>query len=123
VQPGADSDGDGCDDEREVGPNPALGGGRDPNNVWDFFDTPNDANVRDGAITAGDLARVVARFGSSGSKALDPLSSPPPAPSYHTAFDRTSVGEAPNGHPQGPNGSVTAQDIALIVSQFGHSCA
>jgi hypothetical protein len=123
VQPGVDSDGDGCDDDRETGPNPALGGGRDPDNVWDFFDTPNDANVRDGAVTAGDLARVVARFGSAGNKALDPLSPPPLAPAYHTAFDRTSPGSAPNGHPKGPNGSVTAQDIALIVSQFGHSCA
>jgi alpha-tubulin suppressor-like RCC1 family protein len=117
-----DTDGDGCSDAREVGPNPAQGGGRDPGNVWDFFDTPNDANVRDRAITVGDLGRVVARFGSAGSKALDPLSIPPPAPAYYTAFDRTSLGEAPNGHPQGPNGSVTAQDIALIVAQFGHSC-
>ncbi|MEX1253552.1 MAG: flexitail domain-containing putative surface protein [Dehalococcoidia bacterium] len=123
VEPGVDSDGDGCDDARELGPNPSFGGGRDPGNVWDFFDTPDDANVRDRAITVGDLGRVVARFGSSGSKALDPLSTPPPAPAYHTAFDRTSPGEAPNGHPQGPNGSVTAQDIALVVAQFGHSCA
>jgi hypothetical protein len=89
--------------------------------VWDFFDTPAAGNVRDAAITAGDLARVVGRFGSSGNKAIDPLSAPPAG--YHTAFDRTSPGETPNGEPQGPNGSVTAQDVALIVGQFGHSCA
>jgi hypothetical protein len=125
VTPGGttDSDSDGCPDARELGPNPAQGGGRDPNNVWDFFDTPNDANARDGAVTAGDLARVVGRFGAAGNKALDPLTPPPAAPAYHTAFDRTSPGETPNGAAQGPNGSITAQDIALIVGQFGHTCA
>jgi alpha-tubulin suppressor-like RCC1 family protein len=122
VVPGLDTDGDGCDDERELGGDPAQGGGRDRENVWDFFDTPSEVNVRDGAITAGDLARVVARFGSSGDKALDPLSAPAAAPAYHTAFDRTPPGEDPHGQPHGPNGSVTAQDIALVVDQFGHSC-
>ncbi|MEX1253665.1 MAG: flexitail domain-containing putative surface protein [Dehalococcoidia bacterium] len=118
-----DDDADGCIATAEAGLNPLLGGLRDPNNFWDFFDTPDGSNVRDAAITAGDLARVVARFGSSGDKAGDPLSMPPPPTAYHTAFDRTSPGQTPNGVEQGPNGSVTAQDIAVIVSQFGHTCA
>jgi hypothetical protein len=118
-----DDDSDGCEDAQEAGPSAVAGGLRSSKNIWDFFDTPAAGNVRDAAITAGDLARVVGRFGSSGNKAIDPLSAPPPAPGYHTAFDRTSLGETPNGEPQGPNGSVTAQDVALIVGQFGHSCA
>ncbi|MEX1254351.1 MAG: flexitail domain-containing putative surface protein [Dehalococcoidia bacterium] len=118
-----DTDGDGCSDASELGPNPTQGGGRDPNNVWDFFDTPSDINSRDAAITAGDLARVVSRFGSAGSDAMDPLSNPPLPPAYHTAFDRSSPGQAPNGQEQGANGSITAQDIALIVTQFGDTCA
>jgi hypothetical protein len=53
---------------------------------------------------------------------MDPLSMPPPAPGYHTAFDRTPAGMAPKGQEQGPNGSISAQDIALGVGQFGHTC-
>ncbi|MEX1253663.1 MAG: flexitail domain-containing putative surface protein [Dehalococcoidia bacterium] len=118
-----DPDGDGCTNGQELGPLPVLGGGRDPFIYWDFFDTPNAANARDAAITAGDLARVVERFGSSGDKTVDPMSAPPAPPAYHPAFDRSPPGTAPNAQEQGPNGSVTAQDIAVIVSQFGHTCA
>ncbi|MEX1254352.1 MAG: flexitail domain-containing putative surface protein [Dehalococcoidia bacterium] len=115
-----DSDGDGCTNAQEDGPTATLGGQRDGKNFWDFFDTPAGANVRDGAVTSGDLARVVARFGANGSAALDPLS-PPPASGYHTAFDRTP--STPNVWNLGPpNASITAQDIALIVGQFGHTC-
>jgi hypothetical protein len=118
----ADDDNDGCTDVQEAGPSATAGGSRSSKNFWDFFDTPGPSNVRDRSVTAGDLARVVGRFGTNGSAAIDPLS-PPPGSGYHTAFDRTSTGETPNGEPQGPNGSVTAQDIALIVGQFGHTCA
>jgi subtilisin-like proprotein convertase family protein len=117
-----DYDGDGCLSDRELGPSAAQGGGRDPTNFWDFFDTPDISNVRDRAIAAADITRVVQRFGSSGDKLADPLAAPPPPPAYHPAFDRTSAGTAPNGEPQGPNGGVTAQDISLSVQQFGHSC-
>jgi hypothetical protein len=115
------SDGDGCTDVQELGGSAALGGLRDPKNFWDFFDTPGPGNVRDGSITAGDLARVVGRFGTNGDGDLDPLAAPAPT-GYHTAFDRTpSTPNVWNLAP--PNGSVTAQDVALIVGQFGHSCA
>ncbi|MEX1253662.1 MAG: flexitail domain-containing putative surface protein [Dehalococcoidia bacterium] len=119
----ADDDHDGCTASREEGGNPLLGGLRDLDNFWDFFDTPGVANVRDRAISAGDLARVVERFGSSGSKSIDPLAAPPPPTAYHTAFDRTPPGTAPNGIDQSANGSITVQDISVIVSQFGHTCA
>jgi subtilisin-like proprotein convertase family protein len=118
-----DYDLDGCMSDRELGANAAQGGGRNPTNFWDFYDTPGPGNVRDRAITAGDLARVVERFGSSGNKATDPLSAPPPPIAYHPAFDRTPPGVSPNGIEQSANGSVTAQDLAVIVSQFGHTCA
>ena len=117
-----DGDGDGCPDWRERGDTPASGGRRDAKNVWDFFDTPNSSNVRDGVITAGDITRVVQRFGMSGNSGMDPLSLPPPPPTYHTAFDRTPAGMAPKGQEQGPNGSISAQDIALGVGQFGNTC-
>jgi hypothetical protein len=116
-----DDDNDGCTDAREIGAKPIQGGARSSKNFWDFFDTPAAGNVRDKAVTAGDLARVVGRFGTNGDAGIDPLA-PPPASGYHTAFDRTA--STPNVWNLGPpNGSVTAQDIALIVGQFGHTCA
>jgi hypothetical protein len=119
----ADDDNDGCSDGRENGSIPTLGGLRNPLNFWDFFDTPTGPMLlRDRAVTVGDIAAVVARFGSSGSKAIDPLSVPGAAPAYHTGYDRTAAGENPNGLALGPNGSVTVQDVSLNVAQFGHSC-
>jgi hypothetical protein len=110
-----DYDGDGCNNLHERGFEALSGGLRDPDNVWDFFDTPGAGNARDGAVTAADLARIVQRFGRSGNMAMDPLSAPPGPPNYHTAFDRLPDGD-------GPNGSITAQDIAVGVEQFGHTC-
>lgn len=62
-----DTDFDGCSDGEEVGPDPALGGLRDPVNFWDFFDV-FAPSIPDQAITIADISHVVARFGSSGSK-------------------------------------------------------
>ena len=108
-----DRDLDGCVDarEQETGAGPAS----DPENFWDFFDTPNAANERDKMVTIADVARVVARFGSFGPADIDPLSDPPPAPEYHTAFDRAADG-------QGPDGRIDITDIGLIVAQFGTTC-
>lgn len=116
---GIDSDGDGCDDAYENGANVPYGGGRDPNNPWDFFDTPDAANVRDAAVTVADMSRVVGRFGSTGSMAIPLFTQPAAPPVYHTAFDRSPNGAVSGG----PNGSVTAADISVMVAQFGHSCA
>jgi hypothetical protein len=101
-----DTDSDGCSDGEESGDNPALGGGRDGYNGWDFFDTP----VLDRAVTVGDIAQLVAHFGTMTG-----------APNYSNAYDRTLLG--PDPWDLGPpNGSATVQDIALIVAQFGHHC-
>lgn len=110
-----DTDQDGCSDKAEVGPRPQLGGGRNPNNFWDFFDTP----PRDKVISVKDIGNVVRRFGSMGDAGIDPLSDPPASPEYHTAFDRTP---APNQLTGPPNGSISITDIMLSVLQFGHSC-
>ncbi|MEX1254222.1 MAG: flexitail domain-containing putative surface protein [Dehalococcoidia bacterium] len=120
-----DSDGDGCSDAQELGLDATEGGRRDPNNLWDFFDVPTGAPppARDRAVTAGDIAGVVARFGATG-KPGDPLSPPPPAPAYHSAYERGGI--LPGGEPwdlQPADGSITAGDIAASVAQFGHSCA
>jgi hypothetical protein len=118
-----DSDRDGCSDAAEIGPNPATGGARDPANFWDFFDTPDAQNVRDGTISGRDLLRVVGRYGSRGDASIDPLAGPiPPAPGYHPAFDRGgSVG--PNVWNRAPaDGGINGFDIVVVLSQFGHNC-
>jgi uncharacterized protein YkwD len=125
---GPDTDGDGCGDGVEAGDNPGLGGGRDPANPWDFFDTPNGNNQRDSQITGEDLFRVLARFGATdngGTASInrnsDPLSPPPPA-GYHPAFDRGQV-LGPQAWNRGPaDGAIAAGDVFAIISQFGHTC-
>jgi hypothetical protein len=89
---------------------------------WDFFDVPTPPGyVRDQSVSIADIAAIVARFGANGGTGIDPLSSPPPPPAYHTAYDRTLT--APDPWDSGPpNGSITIQDITLVVAQFGHSC-
>ena len=115
-----DSDGDGCTDTQEQGSTAVNGGLRDPLNFWDFFDTPNPNRLpqRDKFINVADIARVVARFGTSGDPGIDPLSTPP-KDGYHTAYDRFAV----EGKLSGPaDGFIGAGDILLVVLQFGHTC-
>ncbi len=119
-----DTDLDGCMDGNELGPSQMTGGMRDPQNFWDFFDTPGANNLRDGAVSAPDFFRVLGRFGASGDWSINPLSSAPPAPQYHPAYDRGYVPQG--GDPWDvtlANGSIAAQDFFAVLAQFGHSCA
>jgi hypothetical protein len=134
---GPDADGDGCSDSQEQGLNPAQGGLRDPNSVWDFFDVPTGSFLlRDRAVAGADIAAIVQRFGSNDTapgdfdRNSDPLSTPNAtvAPSgaranYHPAFDRG--GTPPGADPWdllAANGAVSGGDISAAVLQFGHSC-
>jgi hypothetical protein len=124
--PEPDADLDGCPDAREQGSVPQLGGMRDPQNFWDFFDTPAPGGIRDRVASVADISRVVARFGSSGPAVTigDALAMPPPAPAYHAGFDRTpSITAGQPWRTRAANGSVTVQDVTLAVASFGHSCA
>ncbi len=119
--PPGDSDWDGCKDERELGNDPLLGGQRDPSYFWDFFDTPDENNVRDGQISGTDLFRVLARFGSSGALVMPVV--PPNASGYHTAFDR---GPPRSGRPWDASmadGTINGIDIFVLMSQLGHNCS
>jgi hypothetical protein len=121
----SDDDNDGCPDAREVSGTESSGGLRNPHVFWDFFDTPDpDTNDRDQAVAGTDFFRVLARFGSTGSTAIDPLSMPPPPPAYHTAYDRGPP--APGQQVwdlTSPNGSIAGTDFFSILAQFGHNCA
>jgi len=123
-----DSDGDGCTDEQELGPDPNFGGGRDPLYFWDFFDTPTAPEyARDRVISIGDMVAVLGRFGSSRDPVpskeaalAEALSKPPPAPAYHPAYDRRPVAGRFSGP---PNGAITILDVMLVSAQFGDRCA
>jgi alpha-tubulin suppressor-like RCC1 family protein len=119
---GQDTDKDGCTDAQELGPNHAVGGQRDPTNFWDFFDTPDANNVRDRKVDSADYNRVYARYLTSGSTAIDPLSQPP-ATGYHTAFDRQ---DDPNSSEAwdliGPDGNITIADLLALNNQLNDSC-
>ena len=65
----ADSDGDGCVDEEELGSDHAKGGLREPDNPWDFYDVPaptlHDGGTmanRDRAVTTLNDALALLRY-------------------------------------------------------------
>ena len=108
-----------------------LGGLRDPNYFWDFFDVYAGLPAeRDGAVSISDIGAVVARFGSfvepvptKEEAFAEALTLPPAAPAYHTAFDRGGPLPGQNlWNLLPPDGSVNIGDIAAAVAQFGHSC-
>lgn len=122
-----DSDGDGCADAEEANPNdPRLGGLRDPDNPWDFFDPD-----RNGSVGFTDFLRLIQRTGTHDSNGLavinrnsDPFTTPDPGPGkYHPWYDRgpqVSGGYGWDNEP--PNGSIGFGDILALIRQVGHTC-
>ncbi len=127
-----DDDNDGCSDFQEDGFDQALGGLRDSQYFWDFFDVHTGLPAeRDGAVSISDIGAVVARFGSSVEPPLtkeqalaEALTPPPAAPAYHAGFDRGGPIPGQNlWNLLPPDGSVSIGDIGAAVAQFGHTCA
>ncbi|MEX1254769.1 MAG: flexitail domain-containing putative surface protein [Dehalococcoidia bacterium] len=124
--PGAtDTDLDGCTDAQELGSDALAGGRRNPNSFWDFFDTPDGANVRDRAVAVADIFRVSQRLGTNGSAtSVANARSAPPATGYHAAFDRSAPAAGADLWDSGPaDGAISTGDIAFAVAQFGHTCS
>jgi hypothetical protein len=132
---GLDFDVDGCTDAREAQTIVAKGGRRNPQNFWDFFDTPNASNVRDKAVAATDFNRVLGRFGANdtGPGAFDRFSDPLSMPNafvagmhranYHPAFDRGAASvPGQNWTLTAANGAIAATDFNAALAQFGHTC-
>ena len=113
-----DSDGDGCTDAQENGADPTRGGMRDPEDHWDFFDP-----TMDGSVSILDFFALLERFGSVGDPTIDPLSGPPPAPAYHTRFDRGGQIGANGWNVAPPDGAIAITDFFALLAQFGHTCA
>jgi hypothetical protein len=102
---GLDSDGDGCSNQEELGPNPQAGGQRDPFNPWDFYDLDGDS-----LVGLSDLVTLIGAFGTHSGDAA-----------YHPNYDRALSGPDPWDLKSG-DGVVSATDLSLIVAQYGHSC-
>lgn len=126
-----DDDNDGCTDSAEVGSTVALGGRRNPHDVWDFFDTPdpNALPERDKAITIADIFRVAGRFGATDLDGTAPVNrntslfSTPGKSGYHPAFDRGGQAGANVWNQAPADGAITITDIFAVAGQFGHDCS
>jgi hypothetical protein len=99
-----DTDADGCSDGEEVGGSPSLGGQRDPNNEWDFYDVNNSKNI-DGT----EVALVKSRFGTFVGH-----------PNYIASYDRS--GGLHPWAPGPPSGMISGTQVALAKASFGHTC-
>ena len=112
-----DSDGDGCSDERENGPNETLGGQRNWINPWDFYDVsgssdPPQNGAPDGMVDLpNDILGVIQHHPSG-------------ALGYDVQFDRgTWTGPNSWNDTQGPDGVIDLpNDILGVILQFQHSC-
>jgi hypothetical protein len=118
-----DDDNDGCLDTEELGPNPALGGMRNPHDPWDLYDVPAGPTMtRDDRVTIWDISGVLNRFGSNGDPGADPHTPPPPQPAYHPAFDRSPLGSGEGWQSTAPDGIISIGDITMVAGQFSATC-
>jgi hypothetical protein len=107
--PAVDTDGDGCTDVQELGPDPVKGGDRDPLYFWDFYDVTHDRT-----IDLSDTIAILQSFGTA-----------PGAPLYNALLDRY----APDAAKPWRTAAATALNIGIDVSDavinlrsFGHHC-
>jgi hypothetical protein len=100
-----DTDNDGCADSEEAPTNPpTLGGQRDPQNGYDFYDV-NASRT----INSVDIGSVRANFNGNG-----------PTPLEDLVYDR-SLGAA-IWAPGPPDNRINAVDIGLVRASFNNSC-
>lgn len=110
AQLAADTDGDGCTNGQEIGPDEMSGGLRDPFNEWDFFDTNGDKTVN----LVDDIFAVADAFGLT-----------PADAGYSVALDRSPAPPGAEVWEMGPPDGIVDlfNDVFGAAFQFGHSCA
>jgi hypothetical protein len=134
-----DTDGDMCGDGDEVGPNPALGGGRDPLSRWDFFDVPappgpvtgddgglllTPASVRNGAISLLDVGTVLEYVGRSSASTYYMADNNGDDEVDGAQLDRGVSSDVRLPWRSGPpNETVSLLDVAVSLQQVGASCS
>ena len=117
LQEPGDTDGDGCSDQRENGPDATLGGQRDYKNPNDFYDVagsplPPQNGAPDGVIDLPNDILGVIQHHPSGTLG------------YDAQFDRGPwTGSNSWNKTQGPDGVIDLpNDILGVILQFSHSC-
>ncbi|MCH7580222.1 MAG: hypothetical protein IIB22_08260 [Chloroflexi bacterium] len=132
-----DKDGDGCRDVAEIEPKTGatLGGGRNPNYFWDFYDVwthpPGQPTAweRNKVINLFDILAVAPRFGAA-TRVDKPealaaaLIEPTDDTSYHAGYDRGPIVGANPWDRAPPDGVINIPDDILgVAAQFGHNCS
>ena len=109
----SDTDGDGCSDQREYGPDQMLGGMRNYLNPNDFYDVLGaGGGPPDGIVDLpNDILGVILRFAPDG------------AAPYDVAYDRgPSAGPNP-WNMTAPDGVIDLPNDTLgVILQFNHDC-
>jgi CSLREA domain-containing protein len=110
----ADTDGDGCADEHENGPDEKLGGRRDYQNPYDYYDVLGAGGGPPDQIIdlPNDILGVVFHYAPSGAE-----------PAYDVNFDR-GPSAGPNAwNMTAPDGVIDlSNDILGVVLQYQHNC-
>ena len=104
--PSTDTDGDGCADVEELGPDEMLGGQRNPNYFWDFYDVTGDKY-----IDIIDALLILNHFGHGpGDDAIDNL------------LDRDAPNPMASWQTVEMNDGIDLIDALANLKSFGHSC-
>jgi len=116
LPPPGDTDGDGCSDAQENGPDEMLGGRRDYLNPWDFYDVNGDRLIN----LPDDVLVVAAAYGPDTFPLYSIFKdrSPPPTADEEPDPSRRELWDL--GPPDGVI-NVT-DDILKAATQFGHHC-
>jgi hypothetical protein len=105
-EPWPDGDGDGCRDSTELGPDPVLGGDRNPNRFWDFFEVTYDHT-----IDLADSLAILSAFGAA-----------PGSPAYNALYDRYAPIPLRFWATASAGDGVDFSDALLNLMSFGHYC-
>ncbi len=104
----SDTDGDGCSDLSENGPDETLGGQRDYRNPWDYYDIDGDGIVD----LFTDILGVISHYSLDGS------------PPYDANFDRGPSAGPYSWNLTAPDGNIDLfTDVLGVINQNGHVCA
>ena len=139
VIPAIDTDGDGCQDVREIGLMHQTGGQRNPLNPYDFYDVPvpaltpsNTTGVKDHIVSIADVISVVDYIGAS---ATAPTQMNSMGLMYgsdlngNLMLDGAEYDRSPSvtpGQPWAsgpPSGAVTIADALIALQQVGDNCS
>lgn len=128
---------DGCADAKEMGTDWRLGGLRDPNNPWDFFDVPRPAlasgvvSTRDKVVSIADVITILRYIGTSHGNPIPNAN----GMIYDSHFngdpnipDGQFYDRSPSSNPNQPwrsgppDGVVNINDAIVALAQVGTNC-